>query len=66
VTVWAWVARGKDQARRREEVLQSSEYQRKVQRRTELEAEIKELQSGIDRSEARLIEMLQGTGRPPQ
>ena len=66
ITVWAWLARGKDQVRRREEVLQSSEYQRKVQRRAALEAEIKEMQSGIDRSEARLIEMLQGGGKSPQ
>lgn len=66
VTVWAWIGRGKDQARRREEVLQSSEHQRKLQRRAELEAEIKGLQAGIDRSEARLIEMLQGGGKAPQ
>ncbi len=66
VTVWAWVGRGREQARRREEVLRSSEYQRKLQRRTEMEAEIRGLQAGIDRSEARLIAMLQGAGTPPQ
>jgi len=64
--VAAWVGRKREIERRREEVLQSSEYQRKVQRRTELEAEIKGLQAGIDRSEARLIEMLQGGWKSPQ
>jgi len=66
VTVLAWVARGRERERRRQEVLESSEYQRRLQRRTELEAEIKQLQAGIDRSEARLIEMLQGGGKSPQ
>jgi len=60
----AWTARRKAAARRHEEVLQSSEYQRKLQRRKELEGEIAAMQSEIDRCEMLLIKMLESPSTP--
>jgi uncharacterized protein YlxW (UPF0749 family) len=66
VMALAWNGRKRAAARRREEVLQSSEYQRRLQRRKELEDEIRAMQSDIDRSEGQLMRMLDSVGPPPQ
>ena len=56
------VAHRKAVARRREETLRSSEYQRKVQRRKELEDEIRGQQAELDRAERELRALLKVVG----
>jgi len=57
--------RRKARAKRREEVLQGSDYQRRLQRRKELEDEIRAMHAGIDASEMQLMQMLNSVGPPP-
>jgi len=62
----AWMGHKKAMARRRQEVLQSSDYQRRLQRRKELEDEIRAMHVEIDRSEKQLMQMLDSVGPNPQ
>jgi len=66
IMVLAWTGRKKAKARRREEILQSSDYQRRLQRRKELEDEIRAMHAGIDASEMQLMQMLNSVGPAPQ
>ena len=56
------VSHKRAQAKRRAEVLQSSEYQRRLQRRKELEDGIQGQQAEVDRTEQQLRAMLQSVG----
>lgn len=63
--VAAWMGRKRAIARRREEILQSSEYQMKLQKRQALEEEIRALRAGVDKAEAELRQMLHSVGQTP-
>ncbi len=61
----SWMGRRRAIERRREEILQSSEYLMKLQKRQALEEEIRGLRAGVDKAEAELRQMLHSVGQAP-
>jgi cell division protein FtsB/DNA-directed RNA polymerase subunit RPC12/RpoP len=59
----AWTGRKRAIARRREEILRSSEYQMKLQKRQALEEEIRKIRAGVDAAEEELRQMLHSIGQ---